>query len=304
MAELAKSKKFYFINEKSFKGNFDNVHFFVMKNYNYGMHKQSFFEINIITAGSGTHYIGDNQFEANVGDVFIVPPEMEHGYTGGKGFDVHHVTINNRFIQQNLSELQMMNGFSVLFSVEPLMRASVNKPLYLKLSEEQFRDVYNIINTDPIDKYRYFKNYNSAIYATGMLLILISTLCRIYEENMTAANEGTKTDDEAFMRSVAMIHERYSEKLTINMLAKEARLSKSTFMRRFIDVCKMPPNEYIIKKRIEAAEGMLINSSDSLNEIADATGFYDSSHFSRTFKSQKGTSPSEYRRLHLPKKQT
>ena len=97
MAELKRSKHYYFKNS-SFKGEADTTHFFIMENYNIGMHKQAFFEINIVIRGEGVHCIGEREVKARLGDVFIIPPEMEHGYVGGAGFvtqDIKHCYLMN-----------------------------------------------------------------------------------------------------------------------------------------------------------------------------------------------------------------
>ncbi len=294
MNELKKDAKYYFKNELTFKTPLDNVHYFVMRNYEIGMHKQDFFEINIIVRGSGVHYIEGNLVEASVGDVFIIPPEVEHGYTGGEGFDVYHILLNNKFMQKNLADLQMINGFSMLFNVEPIMRARTNKSLHLKLNGIQFKNIESLL-MERIDKKNYLSAEDSMI-STGTVYILITKLCGIYVENNSLENRNTEVKDEAFMRSLALIHERYREKLTLEELAREARLSKSTYVRKFLYICKTTPAEYIMRKRIEVAENLLKNSNASLLEIAETVGFYDAAHFSRTFKKINGISPFEYRK--------
>lgn len=293
MYKLYNNKQFYFPNA-SFINSIDNVHIFEMKNYRIGMHKQEFFEINIITRGKGKHYIEENEMDANVGDVFIIPPEVAHGYTGGEGFDVCHITINNSFMQKNLADLQNIEGFSVLFNVEPLIRARTNKHLHLKLNDEQFKEVYEILEKN-IGRGR-FTTSSIAFKNIGTFFLLVTILCEIYSESLGANSEKSSSSDAAFMKAIALIHERYAEKLTLDMLANEARLSKSSFMRRFVYICKMPPAEYIIKKRIEVAETILKNTNASLFEIAEQVGFYDTAHLSRTFKKIKGVTPSEFRK--------
>ena len=294
MERLERDKTYYFKDELTFKHPLDNVHYFVMENYNIGMHKQSFFEINVVVRGSGEHHIEGAVIPAEVGDVFIIPPEVEHGYTGGEGFDVYHIIVRNRFIQRNIAELQQIDGFSILFNVEPIMRAKANKHLHLKLNEEQFEFILPML--EHRKKHNRFLSPEDSFISTGYLMIIITELCKIYVKNSETLIHDSNVNDAAFMKSLAMIHERYAEKLTIDELAREAKLSKSTYMRRFVYVCKMPPAEYITKKRIEVAENMLAHSKESIMAIAEAVGFYDAAHFSRTFKKVNGISPLEYRK--------
>ena len=126
-------------------------------------------------------------------------------------------------------------------------------------------------------------------------MLLISFLCRVYTKNADNSDGGDESD-EAFLKVISYIHEHYSEKISIDTLAKISFLSRSTFIRKFNRVCKMPPADYIMKQRIDAAESLLINTGTSLADIAFKCGFYDAAHLSHAFKKIKGLSPLEYRK--------
>jgi AraC family transcriptional regulator len=54
-------------------------------------------------------------------------------------------------------------------------------------------------------------------------------------------------------------------------------------------------------RRISLAGAMMRDTSDSLSEIAYASGFADQSHFTRSFRKVTGLSPLQYRRAFKPK---
>lgn len=99
-------------------------------------------------------------------------------------------------------------------------------------------------------------------------------------------------------RAVEMIHQRYAEPLTIGELAAAAGLSRSQFDRRFHRLFGTAPREYLARVRVRAACQLLIQTDDQVTQIALRTGFYDHSHFSRTFRRIMGTSPLGFRRRH------
>ena len=294
MDKLENNPILYYESKHTFKSEIDDVHAFPRPNFECGLHMQEFFEINIITHGNGRHYIEDNYIEAGTGDVFIVPPMVKHGFKGDDGLDVFHVLISDRFINKNMSDLQLIPSFFMLFTAEPLMRGRGENVFHLRLNEEQFETLNGILDIalgcrnqlDPFD----------CLSRKGFVLLLISFLCRIYSQNVNSNKPGNSTADGAFLNALSYIHEHYFEKITVDTLAKTANLSRSTFLRKFNDVCKMPPSEYIINRRIEASEYMLHNTSDSILNIAFKCGFYDAAHFSRIFTKKKGLSPSEYRK--------
>lgn len=53
--------------------------------------------------------------------------------------------------------------------------------------------------------------------------------------------------------------------------------------------------KYMKKAKIERAKVLLTTTHNTILEIALTLGFYDQSHFSRTFKSFEGVSPSKFR---------
>ena len=65
----------------------------------------------------------------------------------------------------------------------------------------------------------------------------------------------------------------------------------------------MTPSAYITKIRIESATTMLESTNLPIAQIAERTGFYDASHFSKVFESYYNLSPVAYRSLKAGKPQ-
>ncbi len=57
----------------------------------------------------------------------------------------------------------------------------------------------------------------------------------------------------------------------------------------------LPPSKYIKKYRLTIAKQLLLTTDIPISAIAEQTGFSDQFHFSKTFKSALGLSPSDYR---------
>ena len=79
-------------------------------------------------------------------------------------------------------------------------------------------------------------------------------------------------------------------------LARLARLSVPHFCRRFRQVFHAAPIDWLRRERITHAKRRLLDSDDSIKEIAEEVGYHDAFYFSRDFKRYTGSSPSEYRR--------
>jgi AraC family transcriptional regulator len=84
--------------------------------------------------------------------------------------------------------------------------------------------------------------------------------------------------------------------ISIARLASECGLSSSHFARAFRQATGRPPHRWLLERRLAVAQGLLLNSQMSLQEIGNACGFSDQSHLSRAFKRMAGTSPGGWRR--------
>jgi AraC family transcriptional regulator len=84
--------------------------------------------------------------------------------------------------------------------------------------------------------------------------------------------------------------------LTLETLAREARLSPYHFLRTFERVAGVTPHQYILRSRLREAATRLIAESGKVVDIALDCGFGDVSNFNRAFRAEFGVSPRAYRR--------
>jgi transcriptional regulator GlxA family with amidase domain len=79
-------------------------------------------------------------------------------------------------------------------------------------------------------------------------------------------------------------------------LAAIARLCESHFNVAFRKSTGESPHEYIIRRRMERAQGLMLSTDKPLSEIAAECGFADQPHFTRLFSRLVGESPAAWRR--------
>ena len=113
---------------------------------------------------------------------------------------------------------------------------------------------------------------------------------------MTLTNIVTSASPKLPELAKIYIHEHFSDRLTIQEICKALGCSKSALLTAFKKEYSTTVNSYICDVRIEEAKRMLATSSISLSRIAEDTGFYDQSYFSKVFLLKTGVTPSEYRR--------
>lgn len=82
-------------------------------------------------------------------------------------------------------------------------------------------------------------------------------------------------------------------------LAGMAEQSVSHFGRAFRESFDDPPHTYVMRRRIERAQGLMLQTNLSLAQIAIDCGLSDQAHFNKSFRRFVGQSPGAWRRARV-----
>lgn len=96
--------------------------------------------------------------------------------------------------------------------------------------------------------------------------------------------------------ALRLIHGRFAEPWSLERLAREVRMSRSSFADRFTAYVGVPPMTYLARWRLQVAARMLQNGSLSVAQAASTVGYQSESAFNRAFKRQVGRPPGTWRR--------
>ena len=99
------------------------------------------------------------------------------------------------------------------------------------------------------------------------------------------------------VRSVTTyIDANLSASLSCEALARMARLSVSYFARAFKCTFGYTPHVFLMRRRLERAQGLMLKTNAPLAQIALDCGFADQAHLSRLFMRFTGERPASWRR--------
>ena len=105
-----------------------------------------------------------------------------------------------------------------------------------------------------------------------------------------------KDTDEKMKAMMCYIQEHYAETILVDQLSEEAHISKRVCFRLFREKLHMSPLEYITEYRLRKACMKLINTEDSITEIANDCGFGTGSYLGKIFREHFNCSPMQYRK--------
>ena len=96
-------------------------------------------------------------------------------------------------------------------------------------------------------------------------------------------------------RLVAHVNANLARRIYIKDLAASLQVSVSHFCRAFKCTFGVRASEWITRRRVEVAQGLMLATSAPLSEIALSCGMCDQSHFSRAFRRIVGQTPHSWR---------
>ena len=94
---------------------------------------------------------------------------------------------------------------------------------------------------------------------------------------------------------IAMMTRRLGRAVTNAEMARAAGMSPRAFERAFLREYGLPPQQYLKRLRIQTACRLLVDTRESIADIALRCGFADQSHLTRQFHCVTGSTPGSYR---------
>jgi AraC family transcriptional regulator len=215
-----------------------------------------------ILQGTFTEAYGTRSRTCNASTLVFHPPEEIHSDHFHSKVRCFNVQINSH-LQQQMAGLKQPSDF----------RGGALTHLATKLYRE-FREMDEV----------------SAFVIEGLALEMVAATVRSAKTSERAPQPWLKQARE-------ILHKDFVDGLTVPDVAAEVGVHPTHLVREFHRYYRCTMGEYVRQLRVEFACRQILNSQAPLSEIAIAAGFFDQSHFTRTFKLITGLSPTAYRKI-------
>lgn len=130
---------------------------------------------------------------------------------------------------------------------------------------------------------------------------LAAQACDKLEQGILESREQQSQNSAQSLMDYLQLHLR-DEDLSLGKLAEAFRLSESSISRRIKQITDCNFLDYVNRKRIEYACGLLAGTDMSVNDISRDSGYENDITFRRLFKKYMGVTPGDYRRQNESKK--
>ena len=255
---------------------YDNI-----ENEEYPLHCHNAIEIIMPLTNGFEAICGGKDYKLKERDILIIPGGTMHNLKAQSGRRLIFQCDNNSLIgNPALSEL-----YSVLS--EPVLINS-------DFDKEFLRSMNNILE----EIYVLYSNF-SDVTEVYIYIKLVTLLARVKEYQLSEIryDDGGKYADK-FRLILKYIEQNYANDITLEELASIAGYSTYHFSRIFKKYSSTTFINFLNRRRVKAAELLLLESGSSITDVAMQVGFASLTTFNRVFKSINGCPPSEYKKLY------
>ncbi|MCK9641290.1 MAG: AraC family transcriptional regulator [Prolixibacteraceae bacterium] len=248
-----------------------------------------FTRIYLITEGCGSLIIGNNRIALEAGQLYLIPSFTSCSYHFLEGLAHYYI----HFSMDQPNGLNVYNLFSITNHLVAckLDYQILNRIVQINPDLQLPHHHPRVYQTKPwMNKKVEYQTAAQHLETLGIMKQLFSRFLAI-GKNYPVANMLKYNIQPILLH----IRNHLEQNITVEELACIACFSKDHFSRVFKTITGLAPCDYIISKRIERAQFLLLTTDLSHSQIIERTGFRSASYFSRIFKKQTSISPAQYR---------
>lgn len=236
-------------------------------------HYHSHFELYYLEEGKRLHMLENDIYETAPDDMMLFAPfVMHHSYSEKP--DQRFKRIVLYFTPDSVEDenvLKKLVNSSGLYHVDAKVGHYIHGMLGMILMEQNNKD---------------------ELHGASMKALLNMIVIALLRSGIQASKPEVQT---LISKMVDYIDTHYMEDITLDDLADQFFVSKYYLCHEFKKYTNRTINQYINTTRIMNAQRQIMETGHSFTKIGTDCGFASSTHFSRTFKSVTGYTPSEFK---------
>lgn len=246
-------------------------------------------EIGVILRGRAVVSAGAERFSLGPGEGFFLNAEVLHALRsdGPDPCLLHSAVFHPRLVGGSADSIFWQNYIQPLItdSTRQSLRFDGSAPWH-RQALEAVEEAWRSCAEEPPG---FDLQVRHALSQLAFLLSRNSPAGRAVPTGKTLRNESR------VKQMLRFIQDNYAAELTTAAIAGSAAVSESECLRCFRSVIGASPIQYLKEFRVQKAAELLLSTGLDIGEVGAQCGFQDASYFAKTFRQQKGCTPSVYR---------
>ncbi|MBD0380116.1 AraC family transcriptional regulator [Paenibacillus sedimenti] len=263
----------------------------VKAQWSFPEHRHALYELNLVLEGTQHMQVDRKDYQQKQGDLLWILPGSTHASLGAADggtmeYVCVHMEVDDPWFRQQLNQMR-----KVLYPAgSPLER--ILRPI--------LQDVANMAGDESAGE------LNQKLLTMHASFRLFAALCEVLlqEEQQSSSQPAAS---ELAARIAASIEEAWMndgsvrsddrELFRIEQIAEQLGYSPTHCNRVFQKAYGISPRQYLSTIKLRKAKLLLMDPTQSVEQIAEQLGYKDLSQFSKQFKRWTGMSPTAYRHL-------
>lgn len=242
------------------------------------------------------HIDGQPERRLGAGDLVIFPNDKQHIISSSDQLPKQQI-VNADFSQNEGAATNLVCGFFEFQnkSAWPLLE-SLDPVIVLELSDlstlPHVRGLIDLMLVELLNRSPgYYTSINQLAY-----LVFIHAVRQQIESGKVKTGLLAALFDAKISRALSCIHNMPEQAWNLVSLATEAGMGRSAFAKQFNQLIGMPAMQYLTYWRMQNASELLKNTSLSVWQIAEQSGYESEAAFRKAFKKTVGVPPGQVRR--------
>jgi len=244
-------------------------------------HIHEFYETIFCDCNCGVEYfVGTKRYILQRGDIVFIPPNVNHRPIPIKKSEQYRryvLWIKPDFLEQ----------VAQLCHISRLYPGDVSMLRTTGTTWEKFREYFWICAREMENQYPDWEGV-----VVGNTVTLLTMIHRAVTTDLAVFLPAEQPD--ILDRALAYIETHYTEKITLDDVAHNLWVSKSTITHIFHKKIHLSFYRCLTQRRLLAAQRLILHG-EHLESISEQVGFSDYTTFYRSFKKEYGISPRQFR---------
>ena len=262
--------------------------------------------LHMVLDGSCVLRVGDLQVPLRAGDAVVLSGGAQHQMLNDvttipePGKVVMQRLLDDGYVAPDTSATRMLCGHFEWDSAfehplfQELPEVMIIRDAFAGRDAARFRAIIDLITAESTD----IKPGSSAIADRMGEVLFVALLRHWLVDNKPDVGMLAVIDNPQLSRALHQIHNSPEADLNLNVLARTAGMSRTSFAVQFRSVMGVPPAEYLARWRMLKARNLLLRTGLATSDICNRVGYGSDAAFSRAFKRQFGVPPSKLRSQH------
>ena len=234
-----------------------------------------FVEVRLIDEGEARFLVGDTTYDVSAGDLLLLNSGVVHDELSTGVFGSWCIAVSGLPLPGLRKDALVAEDAPVVY------------PVGDELAD--LRALYDMMH-----RYISADRPDCEAFCHRLMLALLDRVITI--SGSVSISPAVDPAPDSLGRQVqAYIDQHYSEPLTLQQIGQALHVSPYYLAHAFKESCGYSPRQYLLRRRLGEAQGLLITTDLPISRIAEMVGYETQNYFDQQFSKHMGTTPRKFR---------